>query len=253
MERAVHFQDTSSSSSSSQDEEDSDSSSSKKPDPTDLDSIPDRMKFIQQGQGSGIIFSHDGFVLTNAHVVDGATRVSVLLTDGRRYRAKVMGTDDIVDIAVLKILPPTSTATNVKKDTSSSSSSSTVVEEYGDVNSGGGRNTQSSSSSSSSRPLPVAELGDSDTLQVGQFVIAVGSPGGLDNTVTMGIVSGLKRSSEVVGLPNKKVEYIQTDAAINPGNSGGPLVDVVSGKIIGINACIRANMEGTSFAIPINK
>lgn len=78
-------------------------------------------------------------------------------------------------------------------------------------------------------------------------------PGGLDNTVTMGIVSGLKRSSEAVGLMHKKVEFIQTDAAINPGNSGGPLVDVETGTIIGINTCIRANMEGTSFAVPINK
>jgi len=81
----------------------------------------------------------------------------------------------------------------------------------------------------------------------------VGSPGGLDNTVTMGIVSGLERSSHVVGIPHKKVDYIQTDAAINPGNSGGPLVDVATGKVIGINAAIRAHMEGTSFAIPINR
>jgi len=102
-------------------------------------------------------------------------------------------------------------------------------------------------------PLPTAEFGDSDTLQIGQFVLAVGSPGGLDNTVTMGIVSGLKRSPEAVGLVNKKVDFIQTDAAINPGNSGGPLVDVEAGTIIGINTCIRANMEGTSFAVPINK
>lgn len=69
----------------------------------------------------------------------------------------------------------------------------------------------------------------------------------------MGIVSGLERSSQVVGIPHKKVDYIQTDAAINPGNSGGPLVDVESGRVVGINACIRANMEGTSFAIPINR
>jgi len=99
----------------------------------------------------------------------------------------------------------------------------------------------------------VAALGDSDDLRVGQIVIAVGSPGGLDNTVTMGIISGLERSSTVVGIPHKKVDYIQTDAAINPGNSGGPLVDVESGRVVGVNACIRANMEGTSFAIPINR
>lgn len=181
------------------------------------DGIPDRLKFIQQGQGSGVIFCEEGLVLTNAHVVQGASRVTVTLTDGRRFRAEVKGTDDIVDIAVLKILFENGNE-NIKEN-----------------------------------PLPVAEFGDSDELQVGQFVVAVGSPGGLDNTVTMGIISGLKRSSEVVGLMHKKVDFIQTDAAINPGNSGGPLVDVEKGTIIGINTCIRANMEGTSFAVPINK
>lgn len=175
-----------------------------------MDGIPDRMKFIQQGQGSGVIFCKEGLVLTNAHVVQGASRVTVTLTDGRRFRAEVKGADDIVDIAVLKIL----------------------------FESG----NESSQSNMQHQPLPVAEFGDSDELQVGQFVVAVGSPGGLDNTVTMGIISGLKRSSEVVGLMHKKVDFIQTDAAINPGNSGGPLVDVEKGKIIGINTCIRANM-----------
>jgi S1-C subfamily serine protease len=171
--------------------------------------------WVQQGQGSGLIFSSKGFVLTNAHVVEGASKVTVTLTDGRVMQAQVMGTDEIVDIAVLKILPM---------------SGSTQVED-----------------------LPVAEFGNSDELDVGQIVIAVGSPGGLDNTVTMGIVSGLERSSTMVGIPHKQVDYIQTDAAINPGNSGGPLVDVERGCVIGINACIRANMEGTSFAIPINR
>lgn len=103
------------------------------------------------------------------------------LTDGRVYSCSVTGTDDIVDIAVLKILPDEGPPmTN----------------------------------------LPVAELGDSDQLKVGNIVIAVGSPGGLDNTVTMGIVSGRERSSMMVGIPHKLVNYIQTDAAINPGNSG---------------------------------
>jgi len=179
-------------------------------DEEELESIPDRMKFIQQGQGSGVIFCKEGLVLTNAHVVQGASRVTVTLTDGRRFRAEVKGADDIVDIAVLKIL-------------------------FENGSDGGQSNTQH-------LPLPVAEFGDSDELKVGQFVVAVGSPGGLDNTVTMGIISGLKRSSEVVGLMHKKVDFIQTDAAINPGNSGGPLVDVEKGTIIGINTCIRANM-----------
>ena len=170
--------------------------------------------YVQQGQGSGLIFSSQGFILTNAHVVEDANKVSVTLTDGRVFTCQVMGSDEIVDIAVLKIV-----------------------------------NREGSPVSD----LPVAELGDSDTLSVGKIVIAVGSPGGLDNTVTMGIVSGLERSSTMVGIPHKKVDYIQTDAAINPGNSGGPLIDVQSGKVVGINAAIRAHMEGTSFAIPINR
>ena len=110
----------------------------------DLDSIPDRMKFIQQGQGSGFIFCKEGLVLTNAHVVQGASRVTVTLTDGRRFRAEVKGADEIVDIAVLKIL-----------------------DENGHKAFGNGGSTKS--------PLPVAEFGDSDNIQVGQFVIAVGS------------------------------------------------------------------------------
>jgi S1-C subfamily serine protease len=184
---------------------------------------PSATGFVQQGQGSGLIFSKDGLVLTNAHVVEDASKVTVTLTDGRVYEAKVLGADEIVDIAVLKILPDETTTTT------------------------------SSFASGSLSQLPVAQLGDSDQLTVGQIVIAVGSPGGLDNTVTMGIISGLERSSTMVGIPHKKVDYIQTDAAINPGNSGGPLVDVATAKVVGINAAIRAHMEGTSFAIPINR
>lgn len=119
--------------------------------------------FVQQGQGSGLIFSSDGLILTNAHVVDDATKVTVTLTDGRVYQAEVKGADEIVDIAVLKIVPNGLSGSDISN-------------------------------------LPVAELGDSDKLTVGQLVIAVGSPGGLDNTVTMGIVSGLERSSTMVGM-----------------------------------------------------
>jgi len=126
--------------------------------------------FVQQGQGSGLIFSKDGLVLTNAHVVEDATKVSVTLTDGRIYEAEVLGSDEIVDIAVLQILP-----------------------EDGDDGSDG------KASSKNALSLPVAELGNSDELRVGQIVVAVGSPGGLDNTVTMGIISGLERSSTMVG------------------------------------------------------
>ena len=102
------------------------------------------------------------------------------------------------------------------------------------------------------RDLPVAPLGDSDEVQVGDWAIAVGNPLGLDNTVTLGIVSTLKRSSAQVGIPDKRLDFIQTDAAINPGNSGGPLLNQ-NGEVIGINTAIRADAMGIGFAIPINK
>lgn len=100
--------------------------------------------------------------------------------------------------------------------------------------------------------LPVAPLGDSDHVQVGDWAIAVGNPLGLDNTVTLGIISTLNRPSSEVGIPDKRVDFIQTDAAINPGNSGGPLLND-RGEVIGINTAIRANAMGIGFAIPINK
>jgi Do/DeqQ family serine protease len=100
--------------------------------------------------------------------------------------------------------------------------------------------------------LPVVALGNSDQIQVGDWAIAVGNPLGLDNTVTLGIVSTLKRSSAQVGIPDKRLDFIQTDAAINPGNSGGPLVND-QGEVIGINTAIRADAMGIGFAIPINK
>jgi S1-C subfamily serine protease len=100
--------------------------------------------------------------------------------------------------------------------------------------------------------LPIAALGDSDATQVGDWAIAVGNPLGLDNTVTLGIVSTLKRTSSQIGMSNKRLDFIQTDAAINPGNSGGPLLNA-SGEVIGINTAIRADAMGIGFAIPINK
>jgi S1-C subfamily serine protease len=140
---------------------------------------------VDFGQGSGIIINGEGYILTNAHVVEGATRVYVLLTDGRRFKAELCGSDDIVDVAVLKIVP-----------------------EFG------GR-TYAESHRRLMASLPVAELGDSDLIEVGNFVTAIGSPGGLDNTCTIGIVSGLKRCPKVVGIPDKfgVLDYIQTDAA----------------------------------------
>lgn len=161
-----------------------------------------------RGQGSGFIFSADGTILTNAHVVDNADRVTVTLKDGRRFDGEVLGVDEVTDLAVVKV--------------------------------------------SSRDRLPVAPLGNSDQVQVGDWAIAVGNPLGLDNTVTLGIISTLNRSSAAVGIPDKRVDFIQTDAAINPGNSGGPLLNGM-GEVIGINTAIRANAMGIGFAIPINK
>ncbi len=160
-----------------------------------------------QGQGSGFIVNADGTILTNAHVVEGADKVTVILKDGRRLEGSVLGVDEVTDLAVVK------------------------VKEAG---------------------LPVASLADSDAVQVGDWAIAVGNPFGLDNTVTLGIVSTLNRSSALAGIPDKRLDFIQTDAAINPGNSGGPLLND-AGEVIGINTAIRANAAGIGFAIPINK
>jgi S1-C subfamily serine protease len=162
-----------------------------------------------RGQGSGFVIDKSGTVLTNAHVVDKADRVTVTLNDGSIFPGKVLGTDEVTDLAVVKI--------NTKG-----------------VN------------------LPVAALGDSDAVKVGDWAIAVGNPLGFDNTVTLGIISTLKRSSAAVGIPDKRLDFIQTDAAINPGNSGGPLLNG-KGEVIGINTAIRADAMGIGFAIPINK
>jgi S1-C subfamily serine protease len=161
------------------------------------------------GQGSGFIIDKDGIIVTNAHVVDHADKVTVTLNDGKTYVGQVLGTDPVTDLAAVKITEL-------------------------DAN------------------FPVAKLGDSDALKVGDWAIAVGNPLGFDNTVTLGIISTLKRSSAAVGIPDKRLEFIQTDAAINPGNSGGPLLNA-SGEVIGINTAIRADAMGIGFAIPINK
>ena len=190
----------------------------------------------ENGQGSGIIFSSKGLILTNAHVVNRADEVMVTLTDGRRYKATVKGTDELTDLAVLQMQ-----TVNEGMIQNSDNTESIKTKKKANEN-----------PKWEDEPLPVATFGNSDYVEVGEYVIAVGNPVGLDNTVTMGIVSAIKRSSEEVGIPNKKVPFIQTDAAINPGNSGGPLVNSY-GDIIGINTCIRANAEGIGFAIPINK
>ncbi len=158
-----------------------------------------------KGMGSGFIISADGYVVTNAHVVEDATAVTVGLSDKRELPAEVVGLDKLSDIALLKI----------KADN-----------------------------------LPVVQLGDSDALQVGQWVVAIGAPFGLDHSATQGIVSALSRS-----LPDGTyVPFIQTDVAVNPGNSGGPLFDL-GGRVVGVNSQIYSRSGGymgISFSIPIN-
>ena len=164
-------------------------------------------EYRQQGQGSGFIIDDKGIVLTNAHVVRNADKVTVRLRDGRTFQGEVKGIDPPSDLAVVKIK---------------------------------GKN------------LPVAPLGNSSQLQVGDWAIALGNPLGLDNTVTLGIISTLNRSSAQAGIPDMRLDFIQTDTAINPGNSGGPLLND-RGEVIGINTAIRAGAEGIGFAIPIDR
>lgn len=173
------------------------------------DSFPQQAPSQQQrGLGSGFIIDKSGLILTNAHVVDKADRVTVRFKDGRTLQGKVQGFDEVTDLALVKV--------NAGAD------------------------------------LPVAALGSSSNVQVGDWAIAVGNPLGLDNTVTLGIVSTLRRTSRDVGIGNKRLEFIQTDAAINPGNSGGPLLNA-QGEVIGINTAIRGDAMGIGFAIPIDR
>ncbi len=161
---------------------------------------------VERGTGSGFIISGDGRILTNAHVVDGADTVKVSLTDGRSFDGKVLGKDELTDIAVIKI---------------------------------------------QANNLPTLTMGNSEQLQPGQLAIAIGNPLGLDNSVTTGIISATGRNSSLIGASDKRVDYIQTDAAINPGNSGGPLLND-RGQVIGMNTAIIQGAQGIGFAIPIN-
>jgi S1-C subfamily serine protease len=163
----------------------------------------------ERSQGSGVIFQAEGLILTNAHVVEQSSRVTVGLKDGRRAQGKVVGLDPVTDLAVVRL-------------------------------EGAG-------------PWPVASLGNSDALQVGDWAIAVGNPYGLDNTVTLGIISNLNRNVSKLGITDKRLDLIQTDAAINPGNSGGPLLNA-DGEVVGINTLVRSGPgAGLGFAIPINR
>ncbi len=163
---------------------------------------PGRGRDDQQGVGSGVIYSSDGRILTNAHVVAGARRVQVTLPDGRTLPAGVLGAEPDQDLAVLRVAAPN---------------------------------------------LPVAELSGA-ALRVGQLVVAIGNPYGLDFTVTAGVVSALNRSLPI-DQRRKLEQLIQTDTPINPGNSGGPLVDV-QGRVVGITTAILPFAQGLGFAIP---
>ena len=157
-----------------------------------------------RGVGSGFIVSPDGFIMTNAHVVDGADQVIVTLTDKREFKARLIGADKRSDVAVVKI---------------------------------------------EAAGLPSVKMGDVSRLRVGEWVMAIGSPFGLDNTVTAGIVSAKQRDT------GEYLPFIQTDVAINPGNSGGPLINM-RGEVVGINSQIYSRsggFMGISFAIPIDE
>jgi serine protease Do len=157
---------------------------------------------IMKGQGSGVIVSNDGYIVTNNHVVSNASTVLVTLSDGRELKARVIGTDPKTDIALVKV----------------------------DANN-----------------LPYATLGNSDALDVGDWVMAIGNPFGLSQTVTVGVLSGKGR---VIG-EGPYDDFLQTDASINPGNSGGPLFNT-KGEVVGINTAIIAHGQGIGFAVPVN-
>ena len=156
-----------------------------------------------QGAGSGVIISEDGYILTNNHVVEGASEVTVTLSNKKEYQAQVIGLDPKTDLAVLKI--------------------------------------------DAEKPLPAASMGNSENLKVGDWVVAIGNPFGLNHTVTSGIVSAKGR---VIGA-GPYDDFIQTDASINPGNSGGPLFNM-NGEVVGINTAIIPQGQGIGFAIPVN-
>jgi serine protease Do len=158
----------------------------------------------RRGAGTGFIIDPSGYILTNHHVIEGADRITVRLSDGRNLKAERVGSDPDTDIALIKVTSP--------------------------------------------RPLVHAVLGDSDTLRVGEWVVAIGNPLAYEHTVTVGVVSFIGRKLFDSSLDR----YIQTDAAINFGNSGGPLINT-RGEVIGINAAISSRASNIGFAVPINQ
>lgn len=170
--------------------------------------LPRKFKQELKGLGTGMLIDDQGHILTNNHVVGGATEINVLLADGKSFAAKLVGTDPKTDLAVIQI--------------------------------------------STDEKLPAVSFGDSDKMAVGDWVVAIGHPRGLDQTVTQGIISAKHRRG--VLDPSTYQDYLQTDAAINPGNSGGPLINL-EGQVIGVNAAIATQsggFEGIGFAIPSN-
>ncbi|MCX5592179.1 DegQ family serine endoprotease [Alcaligenes endophyticus] len=167
--------------------------------------VPDQQeRTVPRGVGSGFIISDDGYILTNNHVVANANGIFVTLTDGKEYPAKIIGTDERTDVALIKI---------------------------------------------EAKNLPALKIGDSNTLKKGQWVLAIGSPFGLESTVTSGIVSAINRDT------GDYLPFIQTDVAVNPGNSGGPLINL-SGEVVGVNSQIvsrSGGFMGISLAIPIDE
>ena len=179
--------------------------------------------FPIEGVGSGILIDNQGHILTNYHVVDHTRRLKVTIYNGKTFNAKVIGTDKLTDLAVLKIEFDSNSPNNINNNNSNINRLDTI---------------------------PSAELGDSDSLRVGQIAIAVGNPFGLTGgpTVTTGIISSLNRNIE---FEDGILELVQTDAAINPGNSGGPLVNT-NGEIIAINTAKIPYAHGIGFAVPVN-
>jgi serine protease Do len=167
-----------------------------------------RRRVVGEGLGTGFVYDKSGLVLTNNHVIEDGTEISVKFADQRELPAKIVGRDKPADVAVVRV-----------EDRSLS-------------------------------PLP---LGDSDAIDVGDWVVAIGNPFGLSHTVSAGILSAKGRThDDVKGLdPSGYFNFLQTDAAINQGNSGGPLLNL-KGEVVGINAAIRANANNIGFAIPIN-
>lgn len=168
-----------------------------------------KRRLVSEGLGTGLVYDPIGLVLTNYHVVEGATEIHVQFADGKRHAASLKASDLHTDIAVLEV--------------------------------------------QDAKGLQALSFGDSDAIEVGDWVVAIGNPFGLSHTVSAGILSGKGRTKDdVKGLdPSGYFNFLQTDAAINQGNSGGPLLNL-QGQVVGINTAIRANANNIGFAIPIN-